>query len=204
MALASLKSSARMAAFPKALSSIAASVGGLAIFLIIASILLLFHPVGSRVRGYFYGVDSSAKVDVAISFANLTTDDHSHDNNIELFSTEPTYKSSSAVPVTTDTLSRVSVQKEAGSKPYTFPSVSSGFPSSNEAKDGPVVRKDSTNAKVNMDIDSAPSYESKDSTLITTTVFSSFPEKANKSSSVDSGKMYVLPQTYLWTLSILF
>lgn len=44
-------------AYPRPLSSIAASVCGLAVFLIIASLLLLSQPIGSAVRGYFYGVD---------------------------------------------------------------------------------------------------------------------------------------------------
>ncbi|KAK2971750.1 hypothetical protein RJ640_022889 [Escallonia rubra] len=50
-------------AYPKTLTSIAASVGGLALFLIFASVLLLSQPIGSTVRGYFYGgVDRSVGV----------------------------------------------------------------------------------------------------------------------------------------------
>ncbi|KAI3458256.1 hypothetical protein Pfo_014919 [Paulownia fortunei] len=49
-------------AYPKALLSIVASVGGLAIFLLLASTLLVSQPIGSTVRGYFYGVDSSRKI----------------------------------------------------------------------------------------------------------------------------------------------
>ncbi|XWS37721.1 hypothetical protein CRYUN_Cryun19dG0069400 [Craigia yunnanensis] len=46
-----------MAALPRSLSSIAASVAVLAMFFIFASWLLVSHPIGTTVRGYFYGVD---------------------------------------------------------------------------------------------------------------------------------------------------
>ncbi|XP_021287034.1 protein YLS7 [Herrania umbratica] len=57
MSLASPKGSPRMAAFPRSLSSIAASLAVLAMFLIFASWLLVSYPIGSTVRGYFYSVD---------------------------------------------------------------------------------------------------------------------------------------------------
>lgn len=44
--------------FPRSISSIAVSVGGLAIFLIFASVLLVSYPIGSTVHQYFYGVDN--------------------------------------------------------------------------------------------------------------------------------------------------
>ncbi|KAL2540096.1 Protein trichome birefringence-like 18 [Abeliophyllum distichum] len=50
-------------AYPKTLSSIVASVGGLALFLILASTILVSQPIGSTVRGYFYGVDHSREID---------------------------------------------------------------------------------------------------------------------------------------------
>ncbi|KAL7107260.1 hypothetical protein ACP275_06G043200 [Erythranthe tilingii] len=50
-------------AYPKTLLSIVASVGGLATFLLLASTVLVSQPIGSTVRGYFYGVDSSEKSD---------------------------------------------------------------------------------------------------------------------------------------------
>ncbi|EOY22969.1 Trichome birefringence-like 18 isoform 1 [Theobroma cacao] len=57
MSLASPKGSPKMAAFPRSLSSIAASLAVLAMFLIFASWLLVSYPIGSTVRGYFYSVD---------------------------------------------------------------------------------------------------------------------------------------------------
>ncbi|KAF5732307.1 protein YLS7 isoform X1 [Tripterygium wilfordii] len=64
-----------MAAFPRSLLSIAISVGGLALFLILASCLLVQSPLGSTVQSYFYGVDSSKKLDISVSSSNQTTSD---------------------------------------------------------------------------------------------------------------------------------
>lgn len=58
MGLGSPKS---MAAYPKKLLPIAASVGGLALFLIFASLLLVYQPIGSKVSGYFYNLDQASK-----------------------------------------------------------------------------------------------------------------------------------------------
>lgn len=49
--------------YPRALLSIIASVGGLALFLLLASTLLVSQPIGSTIRGYFYGVSSSRNLD---------------------------------------------------------------------------------------------------------------------------------------------
>lgn len=54
-----------MAAFPRSLSSILVSVGGLAMFLIFASLLLVSSPIGSTVRVYFTGFDK--KLDLPVS-----------------------------------------------------------------------------------------------------------------------------------------
>lgn len=54
-----------MAAFPQSLSSILVSVGGLAMFLVFASLLLVSSPIGSTVRVYFTGFDK--KLDLPIS-----------------------------------------------------------------------------------------------------------------------------------------
>lgn len=60
-----------MGSYPKTILSIAVSVGGLAVFFIFASLLLVSQPIGSTVRGYFYGVDHSKKFD-SVSFVNGT------------------------------------------------------------------------------------------------------------------------------------
>lgn len=65
MTLASPKGppSIATAAFPRSLSSMAVSVGGLAIFLVLASLLLVSSPLGSTVHSYFYGIDSTKRLD---------------------------------------------------------------------------------------------------------------------------------------------
>ncbi|XP_011041688.1 PREDICTED: protein YLS7 [Populus euphratica] len=73
-----------MAAFPRSLSSMAASVGGLALFLVIASLLLVSYPIGSTVRGYFYGIDSSRQVDLLLLEGNQSSIDLHHDSNLDV------------------------------------------------------------------------------------------------------------------------
>lgn len=72
MTLASPKGFSTISAFPRTLSSIAVSVGGLAMFLIFASWLLISYPVGSTVSGYFYEVDKPPKFDLPIFRASET------------------------------------------------------------------------------------------------------------------------------------
>ncbi|XP_076957563.1 protein YLS7-like [Bidens hawaiensis] len=56
-----------MPAYPKRVLPVAASVGGLALFLIIASLLLVYQPFGTNVSGYFYNVDQSPKIGIVSS-----------------------------------------------------------------------------------------------------------------------------------------
>ncbi|KAK4799118.1 hypothetical protein SAY86_024483 [Trapa natans] len=145
MVLASPQSSLKMAAFPKALLSIATSAGGLALFLIIASTLILSHPMGPRFQAYFYGVDSSAKLDLDISFANQTTVGHSDDND-KVLSDRELPRNSSNVSVMADAPSGDLGHKEAQVKPNPDP-LSSVVPSTNDAEDDSPVRKDSPTAE---------------------------------------------------------
>ncbi|KAJ6869655.1 protein YLS7 [Populus alba x Populus x berolinensis] len=73
-----------MAAFPRSLSSMAASVGGLALFLVIASLLLVSYPIGSTVRGYLYGIDSSRQADLLLLEGNQSSTDLHHDSNLDV------------------------------------------------------------------------------------------------------------------------
>ncbi|XP_028796451.1 protein trichome birefringence-like 18 [Neltuma alba] len=67
MTWASPKDSPRMSSHfsshPRPLSWIVISVGLLALFLIVASSILVSYPIGAAVRGYFYGVNSSENLD---------------------------------------------------------------------------------------------------------------------------------------------
>ncbi|KAI7751578.1 hypothetical protein M8C21_004144 [Ambrosia artemisiifolia] len=53
-----------MSAYPKTVLPIAASVGGLALFVIFASLLLVNQPIGTKVSGYFYSVDQASSIDL--------------------------------------------------------------------------------------------------------------------------------------------
>ncbi|CAH1430356.1 unnamed protein product [Lactuca virosa] len=61
-----------MVAYPKTLLPIATSVGGLALFLIFASLLLVYQPIGSKVSGYFYNLDEPSKIELS-PFNNETS-----------------------------------------------------------------------------------------------------------------------------------
>ena len=84
-----------MSAFPRSLSSIAVSVGGLALFLIFASCLLLSYPIGSTVRGYFYG-DDSGKMAL---WDNETIIDTRLVDNVDLVNKNLPANPSSKVPI---------------------------------------------------------------------------------------------------------
>lgn len=84
MTWASPKGSPRMSSQPRPLSWIVLSVGLLALFLFFASSVLVSYPIGATVRGYFYGVDSSKKVDLSISPINETTTDVHLDKSLDL------------------------------------------------------------------------------------------------------------------------
>lgn len=57
-----LSSPKSVTSYPKTILPIAASVGGLALFLIFASLLLVYQPLGFKVSGYFYNVDQATKI----------------------------------------------------------------------------------------------------------------------------------------------
>lgn len=75
MTLASPRVSSR-AVFPRKVSSIAFAIGGLASFVIFASLLLFTHPIGSSVTGYFYGIETTQHV----QFHHSSDLDTSHQN----------------------------------------------------------------------------------------------------------------------------
>ncbi|KAJ7970062.1 Trichome birefringence-like protein [Quillaja saponaria] len=77
------KGSNGMALYPRPLSWIVVSVGGLAIFLIFASCILVSFPIGSTLRGYFYGVDSSGMLDLSISPVNQAAFDLHFNKSID-------------------------------------------------------------------------------------------------------------------------
>lgn len=100
MTWASPKGSSRMAAYPRSVTWIVVSVGGLAFFLIFASWILISYPIGSTVRLYFYGVDSSQKVNLSIYPGNQTTTIvPSDDKDVNIVVNNTPSKSDLRVPV---------------------------------------------------------------------------------------------------------
>ncbi|XVE64113.1 hypothetical protein DITRI_Ditri07aG0075700 [Diplodiscus trichospermus] len=110
MTLASPKGSSKMAAFPRSLSSIAASVAVLAMFLIFGSLLLVSHPIGSTIRGYFYGVDRKLVLPASTFDQSADKDvDYNHKNSSSGSNLEvPTLSSNSSPLVVSNENAQVS------------------------------------------------------------------------------------------------
>ncbi|KAK1361015.1 Trichome birefringence-like [Heracleum sosnowskyi] len=70
-----------MNAFPKSLVSIVASVGALAVFLVLASWFMVSQPIGPTISRYFYGVNNSENFD-SLSLVNVTHVNSSSDGDI--------------------------------------------------------------------------------------------------------------------------
>lgn len=61
--------------YPRNISRIAVSVGALALFLFFGSLVLVSYPISSTVRGYFYYIGRSTKLDLSIVSVNVTAVD---------------------------------------------------------------------------------------------------------------------------------
>ncbi|KAJ9164091.1 hypothetical protein P3X46_023706 [Hevea brasiliensis] len=83
-----------LVALPRSLSSLAVSVGGLAIFLVLASLLMVSYPIRSTVRGYFYGVDNSNKLALPVFPGN-----ESRDSNVDVINSDSPSGPSLEVPI---------------------------------------------------------------------------------------------------------
>ncbi|XWS48356.1 hypothetical protein CRYUN_Cryun13aG0069000 [Craigia yunnanensis] len=181
MALASPKGSPKMVAFPRSLSSIAASVTVLAMFLFFASWLLLSYPIGSTVRGYFYGVDRKIVLPASTFDQSADKDvDYNHKSsssgsNLEL----PTMSSNSSFVVgdnenaqvsTASSVDKDSLPSESNLELPTSPKVSV------DSKDNELLEK-----PVELSEPSSRATEKKVDTS------SSASSSASESNSVDSG-----------------
>lgn len=78
-------------------------------FLFVASVLLVTHPIGSKIRGYFYGVDTSNNVDLRFVFNQSAALD-SYGNN---FGKDASSESLPTVPVSSDAPPIISEHEEA-------------------------------------------------------------------------------------------
>ncbi|XAR71787.1 hypothetical protein NMG60_11018200 [Bertholletia excelsa] len=79
----STKGDPTIVSYPRTFSFIVTSVCGLAIFIILGSVLLVSQPIGTTVRGYFYGVERSSAFD-SLSWGNNTIYDSNKDGSKDL------------------------------------------------------------------------------------------------------------------------
>ncbi|XP_022765726.1 protein YLS7-like [Durio zibethinus] len=199
MKLASLKGSPKMAVFPRSLSSVVASVLVLAMFLIFASWLLVSYPIGTTVRGYFYGVDR--KIVLLASTSDQSPDkdvDYNHKNSSSGSNLEvPTLSSNSSSVVDNNEKaqlsSRSSVDKDS-------------LPSESNVE-LPTTPKDSVDSK-NNEMPAKPVELSEPSSRATENKVdtnSSASSNASEINSVDAGcdlyhgKWFYDPQGPLYT-----
>ncbi|KAF5731101.1 protein YLS7 isoform X1 [Tripterygium wilfordii] len=207
MSLGSPKGFPTMAAFPRSLVSIAISVGGLALFLIIASCLLVQSPLGTTVQSYFYGVDSSKKLEISVSSSNQTNYD-SPLSNVDVIDKNSSSGPNFEVPVSLNGSSAVknrdmidtnSLTTKSDSQPpmsdslvdQPVPQVPSVVRQEEEVKTGSIASHgigdiDSSNNSGNGDsrMDDNNRDTSSDSTL---EAESSIPPLASNTSKTDSG-----------------
>lgn len=119
MKSASPKGPPKMAAFPRGLSSIATTVAVLAMFLIFASWLLVSYPIGSTVRGYFYGVDRKMNLPAYSSDQSSDKDvDYNHKNSYSGSNLgQPTMSSNSSSAVNNNENAKASITSDKDSLP---------------------------------------------------------------------------------------
>ncbi|KAI4311351.1 hypothetical protein MLD38_036256 [Melastoma candidum] len=60
------------AQLPRSVSFLTVTMGGLAVFLMVGSFLLVSHPIGSKVRWYFYGVEEVRRPDEVMLTSNAS------------------------------------------------------------------------------------------------------------------------------------
>lgn len=84
MATTLMKDYSTMSNYPRALSSILISVGLLAVFITLASWILLSHPIGTVVQSYFYGVDNAGDLDVPVPLGSASADNVQYDRRSDL------------------------------------------------------------------------------------------------------------------------
>lgn len=74
--------------YPRTLVSILISVGGLAVFLLLASSFLTSGPIASAVRGHYYGVDNSRKNSLVREDAGACVDPPRNGTGIDFQATD--------------------------------------------------------------------------------------------------------------------
>ncbi|XP_030463524.1 protein YLS7 [Syzygium oleosum] len=172
MTLSSPKGSSAISSFPRSLSVIAVAVGGLAMFLMVASLLLVSHPIGSTVRGYFYGVDSLSEVDLAVSPYNDSGVAHSVDKSVDGVSEVPSSKPFSEVYTGSNDSSASVENKELEYPVNPVPPVSSGLPLGEEgnssSKNDKLIENTEITKPVSSDAPDGSAYSASGTTPLST------------------------------------
>ena len=179
-----------MSAFPRSLSSITVSVGGLALFLIFASAILISYPIGSTVRVYFYGDDSGKTV----RWRNETAVDTRLVDSIDEFNKNLPANPGSKVPINSSGQLIDSGTSGGVNEPAPIP-----FSSSNVRQEEDISSYVSSNSTVNLKIASPLSMDLENNSDVTD---SSFPEDIR--TSVDSGINQISVHFYLCSSDLLY
>ena len=185
-----------MSAFPRSLSFITVSVGGLALFLIFASAILISYPIGSTVRVYFYDDDSGKTV----RWHNETAVDTRLVDSIDEFNKNLPANPGSKVPMNSSGQLIDSGTSGGVNEPSPIP-----FSSSNVRQEEDISSYVSSNSTVNLKIFSPLSMDLENNSDVTDTRSndaSSFPEGVG--TSVDSGINQISVHFYLSSSDLLY
>ncbi|KAJ6978110.1 protein YLS7 [Populus alba] len=191
MALASSpkESNPTMAAFPRSLSSMAASIGGLAVFLVMASLLLVSYPIGSTVSGYFYGIDSAGQVDLPIFEGNQSSIGRGHDSDVDVVDKDSSSGSDLKVLISSGGVNNNSVNVSDSQPGSDLQESTTGARKEEEAsfKDGSVALSFKENDVDKGSEESSSDTASADSKSGAKSDVSAVPSNASKTGSDDSG-----------------
>ncbi|KAJ6882911.1 protein YLS7-like [Populus alba x Populus x berolinensis] len=191
MALASSpkESNPTMAAFPRSLSSMAASIVGLAVFLVIASLLLVSYPIGSTVSGYFYGIDSAGQVALPIFEGNQSSIDRGHDSDVDVVDKDSSSGSDLKVLISLGGVNNNSVNVSDSQPGSDLQESTTGARKEEEAsfKDGSVALSFKENDVDKGSEESSSDAASADSKSGAKSDVSVVPSNASKTGSDDSG-----------------
>lgn len=197
MTLSSPKGSSAISSFPRSLSVIAVAVGGLAMFLMVASLLLVSRPIGSTVRGYFYGVDSLSEVDLAVSPYNDSGVAHSVDKSVDVVGEVPSSTPFSEVYTGSNDSSASVENKELEYPVNPVPPVSSGLPLGEEgnssSKNDKLIENIEITKPVSSDAPDGSAYSASGTTPSSTLL----GKRAAANTSVEIGILYIYPMRIL-------
>ncbi|CAM8909047.1 unnamed protein product [Rhodiola kirilowii] len=135
-----------MVAFPYKLSSIVVTVGGLALFLVLGS-LLISHPISSAITGYIYHADRSVNTLAPINGSSPSSANYSGEGNVNVINKDTNDGSTSQGPAISSSETKDIVDKLKPVSPLSSNlthderSTTSGSPSSPDSGDSQSPKK---------------------------------------------------------------